>query len=243
MRVYFSAQHPTFGTKLKPKSLTHQQCSPYYWWWAYLRLNKDYVQCCEMGGKGHLATLYKDFGDVREDNFRHWWDERGVALFAEKPLPQSLVKLASKAEWDDNWGDNILIVAVPMNVSKRYIYSKFIQLVKKNHTAKRGRTADQWTKCTAKYPIHRNHTIDNLRTAFTVYMANLANQQLPKGQRLTMWKLGEKLRIAKADGVSQKVMDERTEIERRNILAASVSRYIKQAQVMIDGTAEGRFPA
>ena len=124
-----------------------------------------------------------------------------------------------------------------------YIYSKFIQLVKKNHTAKRGRTADQWTKCTAKYPIHRNHTIDNLRTAFTVYMANLANQQLPKGQRLTMWKLGEKLRIAKADGVSQKVMDERTEIERRNILAASVSRYIKQAQVIIDGTAEGRFPA
>jgi|GEM_PF-4139286 len=58
-----------------------------------------------------------------------------------------------------------------------------------------------------------------------------------------MWKLGEKLRIAKADGVSQKVMDERTEIERRNILAASVSRYIKQAQVIIDGTAEGRFPA
>ncbi len=70
MKVHFSAQHPTFGTKHKPKSLTYQQRSPYYWWWAFLRLNEDYVKCCELGGKGKLANLYKDFGDVRSDDFK-----------------------------------------------------------------------------------------------------------------------------------------------------------------------------
>jgi len=38
-------------------------------------------------------------------------------------------------------------------------------------------------------------------------------------------------------------MPGRTEIERRNILAASVSRYVKQAKQIIAATAEGKFPA
>jgi hypothetical protein len=71
----FFAQHPTFGTKNNPRSLSYQQQSPYYWWWAYLRRNADYLACCEKSGKGKFAKLYKDFGDVREDNFKKWWNE------------------------------------------------------------------------------------------------------------------------------------------------------------------------
>ena len=35
----------------------------------------------------------------------------------------------------------------------------------------------------------------------------------------------------------------RTKIERRNILAASISRYVKQAKQIIAAMAEGKFPA
>jgi hypothetical protein len=243
MKVHFSAQHPTFGTKHKPKSPTYQQRSPYYWWWAFLRLNEDYIQCCELSGKGKLAQLYNDFGDVRSDSFKQWWNERGVALFAEKPLPQSLTKLTNKIEWDETWGDSVMVVAVPMSMDKRYIYSRFIELVKKNHTAERGRTAAQWAKSTAKYPINRNHTIDNLRTTFTVYEAYVANSQLSKADKLTVWELGDKLRLVKNATVAKSELIGRTEIERRNILAASVSRYVKQAKQIIAATAGGKFPA
>ena len=243
MKVHFSAQHPTFGTKHKPKSPTYQQRSPYYWWWAFLRLNEDYLKCCELGGKGKLANLYKDFGDVRSDNFKEWWKDKGVELFAEKPLPQSLTKLTTKAEWDETWGDSVMVVAVPLSMSKRYIYSRFITLVKKNHTAKRGRTAEQWTKSTAKYRINRNHTIDNLRTTFTVYSEYVTNNKLPKHDKLTIWQLGDKLKIVKNATTVKNELIGRTEIERRNILAASVSRYVKQAKKIIAATAEGKFPA
>ena len=190
-----------------------------------------------------MAHLYEDFGDVRGESFKEWWKERGVALFSEKPLPQSLTKLTNKIEWDDTWGDSVMVVAVPMSMTKRYIYSRFIELVKKNHTAERGRTAEQWAKSTAKYPINRNHTIDNLRTAFTVYEAYVANSKLPKPDKLTVWELGDKLKIVKNATVAKSELIGRTEIERRNILAASVSRYVKQAKQIIAATAEGKFPA
>ena len=63
--------------------------SPYYWWWAYLRRSEAYLKCCEQGGKGKLAKIYADFGDVREDNFKKWWTskDQGAKLFGEQPRP------------------------------------------------------------------------------------------------------------------------------------------------------------
>lgn len=67
--------------------------SMYYYWWAFLRLNRYYITCCERGGEGQFAELYGDFGDVRDDarptinndgdHFKAWWIERGAYLFAE----------------------------------------------------------------------------------------------------------------------------------------------------------------
>jgi hypothetical protein len=86
---------PRFGRVNSRLPVGHQQGSPYYWWWQYLRRNADYIACCERGGKGRLSKLYKDFGDVREDNFHKWWTEgdRGVELFAEQPLAVRLSEL------------------------------------------------------------------------------------------------------------------------------------------------------
>ncbi len=95
MKRHFSAPTPRFGRINNRLGVGHQQRSPYYWWWQYLRRNADYIACCERGGKGRLSKLYKDFGDVREDNFHKWWTEgdRGVELFAEQPLAVSLSEL------------------------------------------------------------------------------------------------------------------------------------------------------
>ena len=75
--------------------------SVYYYWWAFLRLNQSYMECCENGGTGKHAELYRDFGDIRdeaypaiaksEDKFQAWWIKRGAYLFCEPhefPSPQ-----------------------------------------------------------------------------------------------------------------------------------------------------------
>jgi hypothetical protein len=67
----FLAQHPTFGTKNNPRSLSYQQQSPYYWWWAYLRRNEDYLKCCEKSGKGKFAKLYKEKITLRNGGRRN----------------------------------------------------------------------------------------------------------------------------------------------------------------------------
>lgn len=51
--------------------------SVYYYWWAFLRLSKPYKECCENGGAGELSDLYTYFGDVRDDDFMHWWKSGG----------------------------------------------------------------------------------------------------------------------------------------------------------------------
>lgn len=59
------------------------ECSVFYFWWAYLRENADYMASCESGGEGPLADIYRDFGDVRGDDFMRWWRSGARELFCE----------------------------------------------------------------------------------------------------------------------------------------------------------------
>ena len=62
-RTHFLAKKPTHARPSFRESYYVHRQSPYYWWWAYLRKNEDYIKCCENNGKGKLSKLYKDFGD------------------------------------------------------------------------------------------------------------------------------------------------------------------------------------
>lgn len=238
----FLAQHPTFGTKNNPRSLSYQQQSPYYWWWAYLRRNVDYLKCCESGGKGKFAKLYKDFGDVREDNFKKWWTEgqRGANLFAERAGLMMLTELEDKNQWDDTWTkENVLIIAAPLTSSKRYLQSRFARLLKERHSAKRGRTAKKLEASNASYPLERNYTIENLRKTLQVYDEYLRTREDVK--KVPLWKVGENLRLVPTAMTSSKLMADENFL-RRNVMGATVKRYLKNAERYIDGAAHGRFP-
>jgi hypothetical protein len=73
MSGMFKEPYPSLGSGKSTLILRNLEKSPYYWWWAYLRRNKQYLDCCNKDGKGALAKLYMDFGDVRSDDFRAWW--------------------------------------------------------------------------------------------------------------------------------------------------------------------------
>jgi hypothetical protein len=213
-----------------------------------LRRNADYIACCEKKDKGKLAKLYVDFGDVRNDNFHKWWTEgdRGAELFAEQPLSVKFGELDTAADWQPHWDKAaVMVLAVPLSMSKRALKGAFAKLLDSRHTGnKSGRPSLSKLKevSTARYKLEHNYTVSGLMTALAVYDLWLENQTKPKAERLTLWEIGKALNINKAAVKDAESSASADRLVGRNVLGATVSRYVKQARAMIDNTAVGKFP-
>lgn len=243
MHVHFKAQYPVFGRATKPLPLGYQQRSPYYWWWEFLRRNEDYLACCAEEGKGQLAALYADFGDVRTDSFKQWWSagERGAVLFGEKPLPTSVKELQNASEWDGTWrSEDVMVLVVPLEVGKRRLQGYFAKLLKVRHKGKRGRKAlSDSDASSAQYPLHRNVSIHTLRIQISVYDAVNANNLTVK--KRTLAQIGADFRLV--DTAMPNAKDDKSIAAlKRNVMAATVSRHYKDAVRIVANTSLGQFP-
>ena len=242
----FRALHPVFGRRDKPLPLSEQQRSVYYWWWAYLRRNKQYLACCERGGEGRLATLYKDFDDVRSDDFRKWWltHNRGGYLFAEPLAPVRVSELATKADWDDAWSAQAtMVVVVPLDWSKRAIQKSFASLLAKRHSRGRGKLALKGAETSAaRYPLTSNFNIHSLNKGLEVYDAVEAARAM-QGKRKTFYEIGCELRLVpSALPTREQIATGIRDADRVNVMNVAVSRYYKRAAAMVASTAKGVFP-
>ena len=241
----FLAPYPLIGTKNKRAPLHLQQRSPYYWWWAYLRRNEEYIACCAAGGKGKLKQLYKDFGDVRGEDFAAWWGgslQRGRLLFAEQANTKLMVEITDYAQWEElEKTGEFVFLAFNLNLGKRKLQKKFSDLLEIKHRGRRGRPSLGSGVSTAKYPLYRNYSQHNLRTMLEVYDAWLANQQLPKGEKKTLWEIGESLRLVPT-AMTRKSDTPAERTNKRNVMSMAVSRYATKAKRIIANTAKGQFP-
>ena len=231
---HFPYRHPTFGTVKSPRSVSHWQGSVYYWWWAYLRKNADYIACCESGGSGTLSALFRDFGDVRGDDFKAWWTEgsRAIRLFAEPPA-QSVVRELKGGDAVPDIEESLTLV-FPLTLPKRYLQKRFNELLTKRHTGKRG--FQHAKKSRARYKFEGQPNVPALRQALLVYERRQAN---PK---MKLWEIGNEM-----PGVirSQKLRasdDQYTKEQKKKVLAATVSRYLRRAQESIDRVGKGLSP-
>jgi hypothetical protein len=138
-----------------------------------------------------------------------------------------------------------MVVAVPLNISKRQLKGSFNRLLDSRHSGnKSGRPAISKLKdvSTARYALERNYTISSFITMLAVYDEWQANNLKPKEEQLTLWEIGAKLQINKSaikDAVSKAKEDRHIG---RNTLASTVSRYVRQAKSVIANTALGKFP-
>lgn len=246
MKKHFLATYPLIGTANKPSALHLQQRSPYYWWWAYLKRNDEYIACCERDGTGKLAKLYKDFGDVRSDDFRSWWGgslQRGQLLFAEKSSDLKLKRITNQDEWMDDWTGNtdVAVFVVNMAIGRRKLQQMFAAELSKHHKGRRGRPALGTVKSTAMYPLHRNYSQHNLRSMLETYDAWLANEALPKSQRKPQWAIGDSIKLV-ANAVSKKTDTQAEKTAKHNVMSVAVNRYVRQAKAIITNTVKGQFP-
>ena len=226
---HFPYKHPLFGTKNNPKSGNN---SIYYYWWAFLKRNSEYLACCEAGGTGPLANLYADFGDVRGDDFKAWWTEggRGVRLFAEPPSARVEILQSGAAAPD---ASEFLTLVLPKSLPKRYLIRRVRELLatNENHPGARGKQHARMSK--AKYQVKGQPNLAGLALTLKVYDFRVENPQLK------LWEIGDQLpRFMVGNKIS--AYDTYAEIvNKRNVLSASVARYVKKARLIIKNLEKG----
>lgn len=182
---YFVHAYPIFGKKDKDgnlMSVRHRrlnaidgaeawQNSVYYWWWEFLRRNKDYKRCCKQKGKGKLAALYNDFGDVfayETSEFWTWWSEkvnehetRGEYLFAEQVARR--LEVRDNGDFDDL--EDTLVIKIPLEVRTAHLVKNFRRLL--SDYEKEVKQARK--KSRARYTVWAKVSNSTLRRTLIVY--------------------------------------------------------------------------
>jgi len=230
---HFPFRGPMFGTKAKPKPIGYQTRSVYFWWWEYLRRNDAYARALETGRLGRFATVAQDFGDVRNSTFPEWWKARGVELFAEPEAVTSVTVLNGTDPLPDRSDPDLLIFVIPKNLPKTHIIQRFTALVQKHH---KGRAGVKYNvRSRAKYPVQGQPNVHALETALAVFDMRRASPDMPLWEIASVLKLLPKQRLSATDTPSARR-------DKKNVLAASASRYLKRARLMIDNAGLGVFP-
>ena len=240
---HFVFAHPLFRLE-QSKSGVRWDNSVYYLWWEFLRRHEGYKETCENGGDGKYAKLYADFGNVHEVTFKEWWtkDGRGARLFAEPPLPTSVAALTSEGidalpeDWDS---ESLLIVAIPLNLPKRFIQQKLSKLLARHHKRKRGQRTFKESR--ALYCIAAQFSVHSLKKMLEIYDLRKSQPNLP------LWDVGQRFHLGKPltqDECNQRRgRDNYAAIEKKNVSAVATSKKLKAAKGIIEGVGRGVFPA
>jgi len=225
-----------YKAPIEHRSGVHPKQSVYYWWYEFLKRNEEYRRCCKSKGKGRLAKLYKDFGNVFTKSFLEWWyeDHRGVRLFAEPLEPVTMGELNRPAEWDPRWTrEGVMVVVVPLSAPKRRIKRWFNRLLAYRHTGKPGHPTK--SESGAIYKVYKRFSVPSLEQMLLVYDLRQSEPDL------TLAELGKRLELVET--AMPKFGDSIDLLARkRRIMAATVSRYLRNATAMIGNTGKGKFP-
>lgn len=207
--------------------------SPYYWWYEYLKRHDEYRLCCEKKGRGTYSWLYKHFGNVHKFPFDEWW--RGHKWLFEEQKPFIIHHLMNKDEYE--WCDfeTTMFLGVNLLSSKRTLLKEFERLLKEFHPGDKGRPA--WDNCTAEFPLCFRPNIPVLKKTLAVYDLKKSNPDLK------LWQIGDRLKLNPNQMTTGKIVAGRSTLtDARRIMEATVSRYLKHAEILIHNTGEGEFP-
>ena len=165
-------------------------------------------------------------------------------MFAEQNLEARFEELVSADQWNPAWtSEDVMVVAVPLRESNRRLKGKFAKLLDNRLQRTRGRPALAKVTQTARYPLARNYTVQNLERTLEAYDLWHANKALPKPERKTLWEIGVNMRFNR--DASRQALS-KTSAERllgRNMLGAHVRRYVSQAEKIIMNLESGIFPS
>ena len=231
----FAHQHPLFGRTRAHKDLHRYKTSVYYLWWEFLRRSDAYREFCSCVGtmdSGQFSALYADFGDVFASDFKTWWttDDRGATLFAER-LPPQMEVLTQFPE--ASCASQVLVVQVPLALSKRKLAGEFQRLLTEHHRGRRGTRNTEFSS--AKYPVTGHIDTLALQKCLDVYDMRIANPEM------RLWQIAQEAKAIKGES-RLKSNDTKSEITNKKlILSNTTNRLLKKVMRIIENVEQGRF--
>lgn len=145
--------------------------SVYFYWWAFLRENEDYLLTCANDGHGPCAEIYKDFGDVRDDDFWQWWQSHSL-LFAEPRDRKSEIVLDTAAHIQR---PNCIVIEVPLEGKLSYRITEVRRELSKLMTDTRHRKPNS----EAKYAVIGKPVTNALANYLATWKLRKAYPKLP----------------------------------------------------------------
>lgn len=229
----FAYAHPRFGRSKKEVAAEIYRNSVYYYWWEFLRRSDRYRKVCSKSGRGSLAALYKDFGDVFNVDFKTWWTtgDRGANLFAEIADQDLTFGLVEDPQLST---DSVLIVRVPLALPKRFLQGEFYKLLTKHHKGKRGRRTNAVS--TAMYPVCGHVDIFSLDRCLKVFDLKTENPKMP------LWEVGNSLKVMQRESLITPGEWHPVAVSKKNILSTVTDRYFRRAKRLIAAVERGEFP-
>jgi hypothetical protein len=228
--------------------LTDAQQSPYYWWWAYLRLSKDYWWVCQCQGKAddaRLRSMYRDFGDVFTMGFEQWWRSKGQALFAERLSPPEVRELDRINMRLSPGMSSHLLLEIPLNLTEATIV-KQVKKILRNHPSREVERRSSAKRPLAKFTGIRK---DLLQIAHMTWQMHWESRDPTQTYRIgqvqgskSLYQIGKELRLVKT--CMPQVTDNAERAAKRvNGMKVAVSRMLARANYLAQNAAIGTFPS
>lgn len=210
----------------------------YYWWWIYLRENKDYEETCA-NGEGRFGELYKDFGDIHATNFAAWWKEKMWMLFGEPWQVIMVERLKKQVQKIMDRGANLdgelwISLKIPLHVSGYRIAALLEGLIEREQK-RLSIDTDKWN-CEPKYKFAGGAQFDTLDTDLKI----LNTKTVTFDQD---WKLGVKFGLNPGYNEDGKfIPNQPPDTKQQYRLRHTVYDRRKRARDRIRGAARRDFP-
>lgn len=223
----------------EPRNLPYRnaptyKASIYYWWWAFLKRNKAYCRICKQNGRGRLAQIYADFGNIYDVGFLDWW-QCHQSIFAEQP---SLVKATSEAPLDES-----LLYRIDPRKPFNQIQEEIREIHLRIHAIMP--VEDRKPVSSAKYPIYTNVSAHTLHKVLRVWDQK---QQQPN---MNAYDLGMAAGLKPnllplplhGETRTRRAVDVAAHNKRVRVsIANQANRYLRTAAQYIDNVGLGVFP-
>lgn len=222
--------------------------SPYFWWWAYLRLSKDYWWVCQLKGKAddpRLRSMYRDFGDVFAMPFEDWWRKQGNDLFAERIAPPEVRELDRINMRLSPGMSSHLLLEIPLNLTEATIIKQLKKLLR-NHPSREVERRSSAKRPLAKFTGIRK---DLLQIAHVTWQMHWQSRDLSQSYKIgqvqgskSLYQIGKELRLVRT---CMPVVTDNAEraAKRVNGMKVAVSRMLARANYLAQNAAVGTFPS
>ena len=221
--------------------------SPYYWWWAYLRLSKDYWWVCQCQGKAddaRLRAMYRDFGDVFTMDFEQWWRSKGQALFAERLSPPEVRELDRVNMRLSSGMSSHLLLEIPLNLTEATIVKQVKKLLR-HHPSREVERRSSAKRPLAKFTGIRKDLLQLAHMTWQMHWESRDPTQTYKIGQIqgskSLYQIGKELKLVRS---CMPVVTDNAEraAKRVNGMKVAVSRMLVRANNLATNAAVGVFP-